>query len=341
LNVIIIGGGPGGLSAAIWCSRLGLKVTVLESENLPRIKPGEALHPGIRTIFKELGVEEEIEASAVVRHSAMWVKWSSDLELVSFGSDQDGPWFGYQLLRTELNTILQQKAQRLGANVKQSCRVIGLAFDSGKICGVRTSQGYIEADYVIDAAGPSHWIARRLGLKIERYSPLMIVYYGYAKGNCPAREKAPALVATSNGWIWTARVHKELYQWTRLDFKKTPISRDWLPSEFKGLRTTHDGIHGADVTWRRVIGTAGAKYFTVGDAAVVLDPASSHGILRAIMSGIMAGHAINKILSDSDGEKIVAYEYEKWLSQWFFYDLANLRKLYLQHPNCPRSFHSV
>jgi flavin-dependent dehydrogenase len=87
------------------------------------------------------------------------------------------------------------------------------------------------------------------------------------------------------------------------NFKNTPISRDWLPNEIRGLRITHDGTHGADVTWRRVIGTAGAKYFIVGDAAVVLDPASSHGISRAVMSGIMAGHAINKILSDRRRKK--------------------------------------
>lgn len=339
MNVVIIGGGPGGLSAAIWCTRLGLKVTVLESENLPGIKPGESMHPGIRTIFRELGVEKEIEACAIVRHSAMWVKWSGDLELISFGSDEEGPWLGYQLLRTELDTILQQKAQRLGANVKRSCRATGLDLDSGKICGVKTSKGDIDADFVIDAAGSSHWIARKLGLKIERYSPLLVVYYGYVRGNCPPRDKAPAFVATPNGWIWTARVHKQLYQWTRLDFKKTPISKDWLPSEFKGLRVTHDGIRGADVSWRRVIGTAGLRYFIVGDAAAVLDPAASHGILRAIMSGIMAGHAIDKIVCGGYEEKIVAHEYEKWLSQWFFYDFANLRKLYMQHPNCPRSFH--
>ncbi len=31
-DVIIIGGGPGGLSAALWCSELGLNAILLEKE---------------------------------------------------------------------------------------------------------------------------------------------------------------------------------------------------------------------------------------------------------------------------------------------------------------------
>ena len=305
MHVVIIGGGPAGWSAAIWCSKLGFEVTLLEGEGVSGIKPGEALHPGIQAIFKQLGVDQDIEACAIVRHSATWIKWNEDLKLVSFGSDNEGPWLGYQLLRTELDAILKLKAQSLGARILQPCRAMGLALQSGKITAVKTSGGNMKADFVIDAAGASHWIARKLNLKIERYSPSLFVYYGYVKGSSPARDHAPAFIATPNGWIWTAKVHRELYQWTRLDFVKTPIPNDWLPKEFAGggLCTIHQSIHGANVTWRRVVGLAGAGYFIVGDAAAVLDPASSHGILRAIMSGIMAGHAINKILSEGHGEK--------------------------------------
>jgi flavin-dependent dehydrogenase len=338
LHVVIIGGGPAGSSAAIWCSKLGIEVTLLEGEGVSGIKPGEALHPGLQAVFKQLEVDQDIEACAIVRHSATWVKWNEDLKLVSFGSDKEGPWLGYQLLRTELNAILKQKAQSLGARILQPCRAMGLELQCGKITAVKTSGGHIKADFVVDAAGPSHWIARKLNLKIERYSPSLFVYYGYVKGSCPARDHAPAFIATPNGWIWTAKVHRELYQWTRLDFVKTPIPNDWLPNEFGGgkLCTIHQSIHGADVTWRRVVGAAGSGYFIVGDAAAVLDPASSHGVLRAIMSGIMAGYAINKIVSNGFVEKAAAYEYEKWFSEWFFYDLANLRKLYYQHPHPPK-----
>ena len=39
LDVIIIGGGPAGIAAAIQCKKKGLKVIVLEQEKTPKIKP--------------------------------------------------------------------------------------------------------------------------------------------------------------------------------------------------------------------------------------------------------------------------------------------------------------
>ncbi|MBA4535538.1 hypothetical protein H1196_23700 [Brevibacillus halotolerans] len=50
---------------------------------------------------------------------------------------------------------------------------------------------------------------------------------------------------------------------------------------------------GADMTWRVITQLGGpGGYFLIGDAATVLDPASSHGVLKAVMSGMMAGNLI-------------------------------------------------
>jgi flavin-dependent dehydrogenase len=49
---------------------------------------------------------------------------------------------------------------------------------------------------------------------------------------------------------------------------------------------------GADVTWRIISPAAGPGFFLVGDAVAVLDPASSHGVLKALMTGMMAAHLI-------------------------------------------------
>lgn len=51
----------------------------------------------------------------------------------------------------------------------------------------------------------------------------------------------------------------------------------------------------ADLTWRMAAHTAHPAWFIVGDAACLLHPLASKGVLRAMMSGIAAGHLIANI----------------------------------------------
>ena len=156
--------------------------------------------------------------------------------------------------------------------------------------------------------------------------------YGYAKGECPSRDEEPAIVLSPEGWTWTAKIQKHLYQWTRLYFNtsddnKIILPHGWLPDEFKGL-TPIKSIHGANVTWRRVVLPAGSGYFIVGDAAAVLDPASAHGVLKGIMSGMKAAHAIIRITKDHFPSEIASKNYNEWITEWFLYDIHKLEKFY-------------
>ncbi len=115
---------------------------------------------------------------------------------------------------------------------------------------------------------------------------------------------------------------------------KIIIPYGWLPDEFEGLEPIKS-MHGADVTWRRVLQPAGSGYFIVGDAAAVLDPASSHGVLKGIMSGMKAAHAIIRITKDYFPSEIVSKNYTEWITEWFLHDIHKLKKFYSQHPSQP------
>ena len=88
-----------------------------------------------------------------------------------------------------------------------------------------------------------------------------------------------------------------------------------------------DQSRGADVTWRIVERPAGSGYICVGDAAV-LDPASSHGVLKAIMSGMMAGHVIAENLTGSASPATATGAYTEWLTDHFRADVAALTEMY-------------
>jgi hypothetical protein len=58
----------------------------------------------------------------------------------------------------------------------------------------------------------------------------------------------------------------------------------------------------------------------------VLDPASSHGVLRALMSGIAAADAARALLQDHS--PLALARYAEWLGDWLDHDMSRLRSLY-------------
>lgn len=332
VDVIILGAGPAGTSVAIQCAKAGLNVTIIEREQFPRERPGETLHPGIEPLLRQLGVFEQLP-SELLRHEGVWVQWEGDRSFVPYGADEFGTWRGFQVWRAELDSVLLRHAQELGVSILQPRQALQPIIQDNRVIGVVTSEGTLLSSFVIDATGGQHWLARKLGLKIRNHSPRLVAHYGYAEGECPLRDEAPALIADEQGWTWTARVRPQFYQWTRLTFKNERIDRDWLPKEFSRLKRSKTCA--ADVTWRIVTCPAGLGYFLVGDAAAVLDPASSHGVLKAIMSGIMAGYSVTQILNHAQVEHRVSPEYCQWVHNWFQHDVKRLQQLYASLPDPP------
>jgi flavin-dependent dehydrogenase len=326
VDVAVIGGGPGGCAAAISCAQAGLRVALVERDPFPRDHPGETLHPGVEPLLARLGVANQVLAAGFIRHEGHWVEWNAPRRFESFGEDQQGAWRGFQAWRADFDGILLQRAREVGVTIFQPCRAIRPVVNSDCVAGVATSEGTLPSSFVVDASGSRHWLARCLGLKVERRSPRLIARYGYARGECPLHDEAPSIVADDKGWTWKARVRPRLYVWTRLALHDEDIAADWLPDEFHGLQS-HGKPRGADVTWRKVTPTASPGYFLVGDAASVLDPASSHGVLKAIMSGMMAAHAIVQIARHQLNAAQVAHAYSHWMHDWFEHDERRLRDL--------------
>ena len=90
----------------------------------------------------------------------------------------------------------------------------------------------------------------------------------------------------------------------------------------------------ADVTWRTVTRPAGPGYICVGDAAAVLDPASSDGVLKAVMSGMMAGHVIAASVTGA-ATPAAMLTYARWLDGQFEADVSALAEMYRSLPHPP------
>lgn len=324
VDVVVVGGGPAGAATAIACAQRGLSVVLLERDPPGSERPGETLHPGVEPLLAQLGVADRLAEVTGARHTGIWIEWGGQRRFEPFGSDADGPWSGFQVWRADFDALLLTRARELGVDVRQPCAVTEVLPGGG---GVVTEHGAVNARIVVDATGRARWLGRTLDIASPHRSPRLFARYGYVQGTCPARDDAPALVADATGWTWTARVRPNVYQWTRVAFDGTQTLADWIPQELAGLKP-RGPARGADVTWRIADQVAQPGWFMVGDAAATLDPTSSHGVLKALASGIIAAHLMAAVLADKAPAAAAAAAYQAWLAGWFRTDSANLSEFY-------------
>lgn len=320
-DLVIIGGGPAGSSAALQAAEAGLRVCLLERDAFPRDRPGETLPPAVETLLAPKG----IDLTRFPRHPGHWVSWNSPLEFHPFGSDEkEGSWRGFHAWRADFDALLLEHARARGVLIRQPIRALRPILEGTRVTGVLTSSGPIHARFLLDAAGSRHWLARHLDLSICRHSPPLCAVYRYATGELPGHQ--PCLVADATGWNWTSIVRPNLSHWTRVDFPSATVEAS-PPVGWQDLAPIGPPRR-AEVTWRIVQPTAGAGYFLLGDAAAVLDPSASHGVLRAIMTGQMAAYLITRHLREGIAEESITGEYQRWLTAWFQHDTAHLRDFY-------------
>lgn len=323
-DVIVVGAGPAGTATAISSALHGLAVTLVERQRFPRHRPGETLHPGVEPVLRQLGVEEEVATASALRHPGISVTWAGPETMRPFGDDDGEPWLGYQVSRAKLDAILLARARQLGVEVLQPAVAETPLVEEGRVVGARIAAEPLQARFVVDAAGVAGWARRRLSLALEVASVPLRAHYGYSTG--PFQSDVPHLVGDERGWTWTAPIGPQTVHWTRLLFAGGAMAAERPAALAEWAPIGRDRC--ADVTWRLVSESAGPGYFLVGEAAAVLDPASSHGVLRALMSGMLAAHTAFGIISGALPERAAIERFQAATASWFHHDARRLSDLY-------------
>ena len=325
-DVIIVSGGPAGSCAAIRCARWGLRPLIIEREAFPRNRPGESVHPGFEGVLEQLGILDTVLDAGFLRFDGNWVMRNGGATFEPFPIKTEHCQ-GLQASRPEFDALLLNCAKQLDVEIIQPGRCLAPVIENGRVVGVETPEGKLQSAFVIDAAGRGQWLARHMDLEIQTRSPRWIAHFAYLEGECPARDDNPGFFIDDSGWTWTVRVRPGLYNWTRLNVYGAGLEENFLPAEFAGLRQVGP-LGSADVTWRFIPRCAGPGYFLCGDAAAVLDPTSSHGIVKAMTSGVLAADAIVQILRPDRNEEEAADEFRGIFKQWFETDAARLKADY-------------
>ena len=122
-DVVIVGAGPAGSTAARLCANKGLKTLLIEKERVPRYKPcGGCLSP---RVLREL----DVDIGGVIENTVSEAKFTFQLK-DPFSIVSQNP-VGYLVMRDSFDHLLCRKAQEGGADLYEGRRVVVSLFIHG------------------------------------------------------------------------------------------------------------------------------------------------------------------------------------------------------------------
>ncbi len=180
-DVIVVGAGPAGASAAYWLAGAGLDVLVLEKTIFPREKVcGDGLTPRGTRALVEMGIDVSQEAGWLHNRGLRVIGGGLRLhldwpELTSF------PNYGLVRPRADLDQLLVQQAVKVGARLQEQTTVTEPLLDrTGRVTGVKTRDGKTyTAQLVLTAEGVSGKLAQALGIHRNDKRPLGVAVRRY------------------------------------------------------------------------------------------------------------------------------------------------------------------
>ena len=164
-DVIVVGGGPAGISCAITIARAGKQVVLIERGKFAGSKNvfGGAIYAQpTREIFPDFEKTAPIERKTVEHKFALLGE--DDGTVISYKEKPDEN-ASYSVIRGKFDRWMAEEAQKEGVILVEETVVKDLLLDKGYVVGVRTEIEEYYADIVVLADGVNSLLARQIGLR--------------------------------------------------------------------------------------------------------------------------------------------------------------------------------
>ena len=364
-DVLIIGGGPAGCSAASILAEHGHRVLVLEREKFPRYHIGESLIPFCYGPMERLGLVPKMKASCFQKKfSVQFVQPNGKASQPFYffnRYDRETIASTWQVLRSEFDLMLMQHARDRGAEIFEEIAVKELLREGERVVGVRaqTKSGEIvelRAPMTLDCTGKESFTAVRNGWRVKDPYLNKIAVWTYYQGS--KREagidegQTTVAMLPEKGWFWHIPQHNDRVSvgvvaegkyLTRGGVKdpRTIFEREvgenlWIKDHLSVGRQVGDYFLTSEYSFHaRHCGSEGL--LLVGDAFCFLDPVFSSGLMLALKSGVLAGDAVHAALVARDFSPARFAEYATTLRQ----GIENMRKLVYAFYNPDFSFKEI
>jgi len=339
-DIVIIGAGPAGSSAATHLAQAGYEVVILEKTLFPRNQVGESLIPHFWKFTDALGVSNKIEAEGFIHKAGGMTVWNGKIQQILFSD------FGYQrsglhVERAIFDNLLLKHAQETGAYFFQQIVVRKVDFSNPPSPIVyftdRNSDinqlHFIKCSYVIDATGHNSLLAQQFGTRRTiSHKMNFLSMWGYFKNSRYPGIDAQShslkfinrispvtfIISYEDGWLWhiilrdktsvglvvhTDRTQGMNKKQRESFFKQTCYERPYLKDLLAPASFINNSLqYRPDYSYYSTQ-ICGDNYYCIGDAAAFIDPIFSHGVQNAFYNAALASLAIKESLKKPSNRK--------------------------------------
>jgi flavin-dependent dehydrogenase len=353
IDVVVIGGGPAGSTAATLLARKGFSVTLLERERFPRFQVGESLLPYNNDLFERLGVTLPMaQGSFTPKYGAGFVTADGALGY-TFRFRENLPeayHSSFQVKRAEFDQLLLRNAAANGVDVREETAVTAVELSDTERATVTIANGErIEARFVVDASGHGAFLGNRHGDKEDVEELKKVAVFAHYK-NVPRPEGRDAgntvIVVLRDAWFWLIPVSADTMSVGLVVGRDHLRSCGLTPEEL--LRRTIEGAsylaermkdaeQVTQVYVRRDFSfmmkrRTGKNFALVGDAAGFLDPIFSTGVFMAMKSADIAADAIEQKLRNGNMRLLRRYDrsFQSAIDKYFRFIANFYRREFLE-----------
>lgn len=369
-DVLVIGGGPAGSTAAALLAKRGHDVLLLDKDAHPRFHIGESLLPANLRLFERLGVAEEMARIGMPKWAAEFHSpRHNHLEAFQFADawDKNMP-HSYEVRRSEFDDILLQHARHCGARVIEQCRVTDIDLEATPErahASARRADGstlHCAARFIVDASGRDTFLSSRMKLKQKDRKHNGVAVFGHFSDvrRHPGRDAGNITIYWFEyGWFWfiplrdgitsigmviwphvmKTRGDRSLEQFLMDCIALTPALAERMQDAQLVREVEATGNYSYTSTRNH-----GRNYVLIGDAYSFIDPVFSSGVMMAMQGGFSATDAIHTWLADPRAGAAALRQLDKTLRHgprqfsWFIYRMSNpiMRDLFMAPRNVLR-----
>lgn len=327
----MVGGGPGGASAAYWLARRGLEVVVAEKKTYPRDKTcGDGLTP--RAVRQLIDMGFDFDRDDV--HKIIGLRaYAGDLVIeLPWPEHTIYPNWGATLRRADLDMQVAMLAEKQGAVIRQATEAVAIVEDGELVAVDLTANGDVERmtpEMVVIADGSLARFGRKLGSTRRKDYPFGLGVRGYfASPNSTdgfiesqlSLHGRDGRAMPGYGWVFplgdgTINVGVGVVSSFR-GWKDVNTSQ--LMDAYAASLPEHWGL-GPDSRLTEPVGgklpmafsvgpRVGRNWITIGDAAGAVNPFNGEGIDYAYETGRLAADVIEDALGSGDPGRLWRYE---------------------------------
>ena len=315
-DVLIVGGGPAGASAATHLSRAGMRVLLMDFQQFPRDKVcGDFVGPIALEELNKLGIKhffnEAYQSSNLITSAALFLD-GRELANHHISRVSALPSFGRVIPREQLDWWIRETARLSGAQIVEPCRVKD--FEVFKthvevVCKYKNEEKRFKARALIGADGSSSTVARLLSGTKHSSKNRMLAVRAYFDNMEGPWQRADVYYASNSfpGYYWlfptgkaTANIGigivKETFPENQMhldELLKDTIEKDPALRCRVGKAVLRGKIAGWPLsTFDPDMQLVADRVLLTGDAAGLINSLNGEGIQTALSSGRWAAETL-------------------------------------------------